>query len=103
MYVCILPMCFPIPNGYYSILGYDLSWPELYMYTVYGRMYSNSLAKNTVRTPYVAVCTVISLQKIPYVHRICASMFGPTLVMTHVCMYPIHVRSATVLPTTLLS
>ena len=45
-------------------------WPEPYMYTVYDCMYGDFPAKNTVRTPYMTVCMVIFLPRIPYVHLI---------------------------------
>jgi len=33
--------------------GYMQGWPEPYTHTVYGRMYGDSPAKNTVCTPYM--------------------------------------------------
>jgi len=43
---------------------------EPYIHTVCDRMYGDFPAKNTVYTPYMTVCMVISLPKILYTHRI---------------------------------
>ena len=49
---------------------YMLGWPEPYIYTVYARIFGDFPAKNIVNTPYMTVYLVISLPKIPYIHRI---------------------------------
>ena len=36
-----------------ELVGQSLGWPELYMYTVYGRMYGDFPAINTVYTTYI--------------------------------------------------
>jgi len=35
--------------------GYEWGWPDLYICTVYDRMYGDFPAKNTVCTPYIPI------------------------------------------------
>ena len=40
--------------------------------------YLSRIGQNRVYTPYMTIYLVISLPKIPYIHRICKVMANPT-------------------------
>jgi len=56
------------------------------MYTVY--TYTYRVGQKRVYTPYMTVCMVISLLKIPYVHRIYIYIYG----WPEACIYTVYDR-----------
>jgi len=45
-------------DGATEVIGISQGWPELYMYTVYDRIFGDSPAKHTLYTPYT--CMVLA-------------------------------------------